>query len=390
MSASHRYALAGGHTLVSHGLETEAVLLIEDGLITSVGSETGHARVVDARGLYVLPGIVDLHGDAFERQLMPRPGVHFDMQLALAETDRQLVANGITTAYHGVTYSWEPGLRGREAMLQMMTALEGARPYLACDTKLHLRQETYNLDGELEVLAWLAEGKIALLAFNDHLPDILRKLAQPHEVMNILQRTGLSAQDLHALASRMAARKDEVSDSIRRLAGAAVSAKVAQASHDDPSPEVRQWYQDLGCYISEFPKTQPTAALARELGNPVVFGSPNVVRGGSHQKNAVAAAQMVSEGLCTVLTSDYYYPAMLPAAFRLAHEGLCSFAQAWALISSNPADAANLQDRGRLQAGLRADITLVKATPGRGAHAVTSLIQGRVVYGGLKSPVGLP
>jgi alpha-D-ribose 1-methylphosphonate 5-triphosphate diphosphatase len=188
----------------------------------------------------------------------------------------------------------------------------------------------------------------------------------------------------------MAARKDEVSDSIRRLAGAAVSAKVAQASHDDHSPEVRQWYQDLGCYISEFPKTQPTAALARELGNPVVFGSPNVVRGGSHQKNAVAAAQMVSEGLCTVLTSDYYYPAMLPAAFRLAHEGLCSFAQAWALISSNPADAANLQDRGRLQAGLRADITLVKATPGRGAHAVTSLIQGRVVYGGLKSPVGLP
>lgn len=389
MSASHRYALVGGHTLLPHGLETDAVVLVEDGVIAEIGSETGQARVVDARGLYVLPGIVDLHGDAFERQLMPRPGVHFDMQLALAETDRQLVANGITTAYHGVTYSWEPGLRGREAMQQMLKALEDAQPFLACDTKLHLRQETYNLEGEQEVLAWLAEGKVALLAFNDHLPDILRKLAQPHELMNILQRTGLSAQDLYTLAHQVAARQDEVKDSIRRLAGAAVSANVAQASHDDPSPDVRQWYQALGCGISEFPKTQATAKLARELGNPVVFGAPNVVRGGSHQKNAVAAAHMVSEGLCTVLTSDYYYPAMLPAAFRLADEGQCSFAHAWALISSNPADAAKLKDRGRLQAGLRADITVVKATSGRTARAVTCLVQGRVAYAGFESPVGL-
>jgi len=386
MSASHRYALVGGHTLLPHGLETQAVVIVEDGVIADIGSDTGGARAVDAKGLYVLPGIVDLHGDAFERQLMPRPGVHFDIQLALIETDRQLVANGITTAFHGVTYSWEPGLRGRDAMLQMLTALDDAKPYLACDTKLHLRQETYNLDGEAEVLSWLAEGRVALLAFNNHLPDILRKLEQPHEVMNILQRTGLPAQELHALATRVAARKDEVNDSIRRLAGAAVLANVAQASHDDPSPDVRQWYQDLGCGISEFPKTKPTAALARELGNHVVFGSPNVVRGGSHQKNAVAAAHMVSEELCTVLTSDYYYPAMLPAAFRLANEGLCSFAQAWAMISSNPADAANLKDRGRLQAGLRADITVVKATAGRTAHAVTSIIQGRVAHAGFESP----
>ena len=69
----------------------------------------------DAGGYLVLPGIVDLHGDAFERQLMPRPGVHFAPVSALLETDRQLLANGSTTAYHGVTLSWEPGLRGIEA-----------------------------------------------------------------------------------------------------------------------------------------------------------------------------------------------------------------------------------------------------------------------------------
>jgi alpha-D-ribose 1-methylphosphonate 5-triphosphate diphosphatase len=380
------YALVGGQTLLPHGLEPDAVVLVEDGLIAQVGSETSGAPVVDATGLYVLPGIIDLHGDAFERQLMPRPGVHFDIQLALAETDRQLLANGICTAYHGVTYSWEPGLRGREAMRQMLSALDAAKPHLVCDTKLHLRQESYNLDGEADILEWLAQGKLALLAYNDHLPEILRKLDQARDVTTIMQRTGLSAPELHQLAQRIAARHDEVQASTRRLAAAAVKASVAQASHDDPSPEVRQWYQDLGCGISEFPKTKPTAALARTLGNHVVFGSPNVVRGGSHQANAVAAAHMVSEELCTVLTSDYYYPAMLPAAFRLADEGLCSFAQAWAMISSNPADAAKLKDRGRLQAGLRADITIVKATPGRSAHTVTSIVEGRIAYSAKGAP----
>ncbi len=69
----------------------------------------------DATGLLVLPGIVDIHGDAFERQLQPRPGVDFPADIALADTESQLLANGITTAFHGVTLSWEPGLRSLTA-----------------------------------------------------------------------------------------------------------------------------------------------------------------------------------------------------------------------------------------------------------------------------------
>jgi alpha-D-ribose 1-methylphosphonate 5-triphosphate diphosphatase len=384
-----RYAVVGGKVLLPQGLETDAVVVVEDGIIVDVASEAGAARVVDAAGLYVLPGIVDLHGDAFERQIMPRPGVHFDLQLALADTDRQLVANGITTAFHGVTYSWEPGLRSRDTILRLIAAIDEARPHLACDTKLHLRQETYNIDGEAEALAWLAEGKIDLLAFNDHTPDMLKKQSDPRELMTYLQRTRLSTEEFCALLAKVAARAGEVEASIRRLADAAVAAHVPQCSHDDPSPETRRWYQDIGCEISEFPKTRDTAMLARELGNHVVFGAPNVVRGGSHQKNSVAAADMVADGLCTVLTSDYYYPSMLPAPFQLERDGVCGFAEAWALISSNPAAAAGLQDRGRLAAGLRADLLLVEAAAGRPPCAVASVVAGKSVHVGKDAPLSL-
>ncbi len=382
MHGMARYAVVGGKTLLPHGFEEDAVVLIEDGIIAGITGETGAAQTIHADGLYVLPGIVDLHGDAFERQIMPRPGVHFDLQLALADTDRQLVANGITTAFHGVTYSWEPGLRGRDTILRLMTALDEAGPYLACDTKLHLRYETFNLDGEADALSWLAAGKVALLAFNDHTPDMLRKQSDPQELMTYLQRTRLSADEFGALLASVMTRQGDVEASIRRLAAAAVAAGVPQASHDDPGPEIRQWYQDIRCEISEFPMTRETAALAQQLGNHVVFGAPNIVRGGSHKAGSIAAANMTAAGLCTVLASDYYYPSMLPAAFRLAGDGVCSLADAWALMSANPAHAAGLKDRGCLATGLRADIVLVEATTGRPPRAVASIVGGRSVYAG--------
>ena len=102
--------IEGGRVLVGDRFE-ETTVYADDGVIDAVGGGSSAAGTIDARGLMVLPGVVDIHGDAFERQLMPRPGVHFAMDIALFDTDRQVIANGITTVFHGVTWSWEPGLR---------------------------------------------------------------------------------------------------------------------------------------------------------------------------------------------------------------------------------------------------------------------------------------
>ena len=99
------------HVIVSHrvlmpdGQLADASVTIAGGIVAAVDGTGNTGRFWDARAMLVLPGIVDLHGDAFERQIMPRPGVRFPLDLALHETDRQLVANGITTAtivsFHG-------------------------------------------------------------------------------------------------------------------------------------------------------------------------------------------------------------------------------------------------------------------------------------------------
>jgi alpha-D-ribose 1-methylphosphonate 5-triphosphate diphosphatase len=88
------------------------------------------------------------------------------------------------------------------------------------------------------------------------------------------------------------------------------------------------------------------------------MGAPNVLRGGSHN-NALSAAEAVLADECTVLTSDYYYPAPLAAPFLLARRHGLDLARAWALVSANPAEVAGLADRGRLAPGLRGDVLLV-------------------------------
>ena len=348
--------ISGGQVLSPEGGFERRDLAVADGRIAAAGS--GGGEVLDASGLLVLPGIVDIHGDAFERQIMPRPGVHFPLDVALLDTDRQMAANGITTAYHAVTWSWEPGLRGRGTLVALMNALEALEGRLVVDTRLHLRIETYNLGAVDELCEWMGAGKVDLLAFNDHFEEIYEQCRDGEKIGKYAERAGLAHDAFLDLLEEVRKGAPEVPAAMRRVAAAAEAAGVVRLAHDEETLEDRSLYRSLGALISEFPEIVPVAREAAAAGEDVVFGAPNVLRGGSHA-GCPGAADMVREGFCTVLASDYYYPALLLAPFRLAEQGILKLEEAWPLVSANPARAAGLADRGALVEGARADILLV-------------------------------
>ncbi|WP_458757590.1 alpha-D-ribose 1-methylphosphonate 5-triphosphate diphosphatase [Afipia sp. TerB] len=348
--------------------------------VDRIGSHQGsHPVRLDADGLLVLPGIVDLHGDAFERQMMPRPGVDFPIDIALIDSDRQAIANGITTVFHATTWSWEPGLRSGANARLLLETIERLRPRLAADTRFHLRHETYNLDAEKEIISWLSDGRIDLLAFNDHMDSTISNLAKPEKRSRMVDRTGLSNEAFDKLVEEVVARAAEVPASIARLTASARDAGVRMLSHDDESPNMRASFRAQGVTISEFPINEETARAAASAGDFIVFGAPNVVRGGSHT-GWTKASDMIAKGLCSVLASDYYYPAQLLGAFRLAADHVLPLGQAWQLISSAPARAAGLIDRGTLAEGKRADIVLIDKHATARPHIVAVVSAGRLVY----------
>ena len=371
--------IEGGRTLLDNAF-LETSLQLAGGKIVAVGSDGARgSRAIDARKLLVLPGIVDLHGDAFERQIMPRPGVDFPIDIALADSDRQAVGNGITTVFHATTWSWEPGLRGAENARHLLEAIETLRPRLAADTRFHLRHETYNLDAEEEISQWLNDGRIDLFAFNDHMDSTVASLAKPQKRNRMVERTGLSSAAFDDLVERVVCRGHDVPASIARLASIARNAGVRMLSHDDDSPEMRKAFRAQGVGIAEFPVNEETAREAAGGGDAIVFGAPNVVRGGSHT-GWTRAADMITKGLCSILASDYYYPAPLLAAFRLAADGVLPLAEAWDLISAAPARAAGLSDRGVLAEGRRADIILVDDQVPLRPRIVAVIAGGRLVH----------
>jgi alpha-D-ribose 1-methylphosphonate 5-triphosphate diphosphatase len=371
--------IEGGRVLLG-GEIRETSLQIAGGKISAVDSDHGRGSFgIDASDLRVLPGIVDLHGDAFERQMMPRPGVDFPVDVALVDSDRQAVGNGITTVYHATTWSWEPGLRSADNARRLLEAIESLRPQLAADTRFHLRHETFNLDAEAAIAEWLSDGRIDLFAFNDHMDSTVASLDKPQKRARMVERCGVSSEEFDRLVARVVARDSEVPQSIARLAGAARSANVRMLSHDDASPAVRKAFRAQGVGIAEFPVNEETAREAAEAGDYIVFGAPNVVRGGSHT-GWTRASDMIAKGLCSVLASDYYYPAQLLAAFRLAVDGVLPLAEAWELISAAPARAAGLADRGILAAGYRADIILVDDEVPMRPRIVAVIAAGRLVH----------
>jgi alpha-D-ribose 1-methylphosphonate 5-triphosphate diphosphatase len=166
--------------------------------------------------------------------------VHFAPLPALLETDRQLLANGITTAYHGVTLSWEPGLRGIEAARELLAALSAARPRLGADARLHLRFECFNLDAVEEVARWIEVGRIDLLAFNEHTNDVARDIKRG-KLGTYLGRTRLDQASFIGLFEQVCARLEAVPAAVARLAEAARKAQIPMASHDDNSPALRRY-----------------------------------------------------------------------------------------------------------------------------------------------------
>ena len=122
-----------------------------------------------------------------------------------------------------------------------------------------------------------------------------------------------------------------------------------------------------------------TAQLEREHGDWIIFGAPNAACGGSHL-GSPGAGDMIGRGLCDILASDYFYPAMLTAIARLLSDGRGTLPSLWKLVSTNPARASRLTDRGEIAPGQRADLTLIDWPEGGTPAPRLTLIAGRTAY----------
>lgn len=337
-------------------------LIIEDGRIAVMNPESVSSQCQEhnVNGAYLIPGLIDLHGDAIEKMIEPRPGVLFPLEYSLRAMDRQLMSTGITTVYHALSFAGEElGVRNIELACEILRKIQNLKEVLSLDTRVHCRYEVTRFES-LPLLQKLIEaGCVDQLSLMDHTPGQGQFKSDESYETYLVKAYKNSPQDAKRMIAEKKSRRDEADHHMRELAEVCQTSKVILASHDDDSAERVDLMRSLGVRISEFPLDLDTAKKAREEGLYTVFGSPNVVRGKS-QSQGMRAQDAIEAGLADCLCSDYKHAAMLSAVFILFEKGILSLPEAVKLVSANPAKAINEPDLGSIETGKIANLVAVE------------------------------
>jgi alpha-D-ribose 1-methylphosphonate 5-triphosphate diphosphatase len=322
---------------------------------------------LDLEGDHLIPGIVDLHTDNLERQVQPRANARWPSRSAMLAHDAQCAAAGITTVLDALCLGdlgFDPG-RAQTAR-DGVTDLDAlaATGLLKAEHFLHLRCElpAADLKPALEPVA--DHPRVQMISLMDHSPGIgqYRDLDRYRALRR--RQYGASAEETERLIAALLEQRARYRDPQRRwLLDRFAHCDLPLASHDDDDvTEVARNAAD-GIGISEFPVVMEAARAARDLALEVIAGAPNIVRGGSHSGN-VAAADLVRAGTVDALASDYVPAALIEAAWRCTAEAGMTLPAAVAMVTDRPARMARLRDRGRIEAGLRADLVQLRPIEG--------------------------
>ncbi len=361
-----------GATILRDGEMQTRSIAIEQGRVSK-----GPFPEVDLSGYLVLPGIIDLHGDAFERHTAPRPSAPFPADLGLAGTDRDAAANGVTTAWLAQSWSWEGGRRSPDYAEQMLAAHAAYRARMKTDLRIQIRCETHTVDTADRLIAAIKRHRVGYVVFNNHIDGALTiSHSRPEQLAIWAREAGRSPRQHLAIVEDARKQARAVPRHLCRLAEAFDAMGVRYGSHDDPDAETRETFAMIGARICEFPTSHAAARLAKAVNDPVLMGAPNVVRGGSQAGN-IAATDLIEAGQCDALVSDYFYPALSRAAFMLADRGILDLPAAWAMISHVPAEIMGLPDRGSIDYGRRADLVVVNPAT---REIEATLVAGRITH----------
>lgn len=342
----------------------KATIKISDGKIAHIDAskdETASENMIDAQGKIVMPGIIDLHTDAMEHEIIPRPGADFPIEVAFLELERKMAGCGITTVYHSLHLGYKSAELNsrskykREDVFNKVYDL--ARQNTHINNKIHLRFELTGTYHYQQTIDLLNAGKIDLLSVMDHTPG--QGQYQRDWFIKERIKAGKSQQEAEEELSQRLNQEKIEGESLQFLIDTGLNHDVPIASHDDDTPEKVEQLFEMGVRICEFPINLPTSRRAKSLKMYTVGGGSNLLRGGSLSGN-LNVLDGIRENLIDAICSDYYPPSILHAIFKLFNDRVLPLHRAVNLATLNPAKAVGLEaEIGSIEVGKNADMLIV-------------------------------
>lgn len=352
---------------VLHGYD----LLIEEDRITKIAPKgeikfEEQLEVIDAAGGYVSPGFIDIHSDYIEHMAAPRPTSLMNFDVALRETEKQLISHGITTMFHslslfkGSDYEYKP-IREPENVRKFIDLIDQTHSMKhLVRHRFHARFEIDNVEEMENLKSYIKENKVHLVSFMDHTPGQGQYRHLEVYRNTVKSYNNISDSSIDVLIHKHQTKEKLSIDDIKEITQLAHEQGIAVASHDDDSLEKLELISSFGTTISEFPITLEVARRAKELGMYTIAGAPNVLLGGSHSGN-LGAAEAIQYQCIDILCSDYYPAAMLHSIFELVEKYGMDLVDMIKLVTLNPAKAVKMEaEIGSITEGKKADLLIIE------------------------------
>ncbi len=347
-------------TLVLPGETRTGSIKIRDGQIADMAEGAGvPAGAVDCGGDFVSPGLIELHTDNLERHIQPRPAVDWPHAAAIIAHDAELAGTGITTVYDAMRVGSVKAKEARYGKYARSLASEllelRAKDALKISHFLHLRAEVCSETLVEELNEFGDDDRVGLVSLMDHTPGQRQFRDISKLEAYVKGKHGFDDDAFLQHIANLKTMRDTYGDLHEvEAVKAAQRFGAVLASHDDTTADQVAVSAGHGIRLAEFPTTVEAARACHDHGIQVMMGAPNLIRGGSHSGN-VAAQELAELDLLDIVSSDYVPAALLLAAVRLG-ELWGDMARGMATVTSAPARAVGLADRGRLEIGKRADL----------------------------------
>lgn len=343
---------------------------INDGNINYIGESIdnrGDMGRIDGQGMWLLPGIIDIHNDAIEKEIEPRPDAFLPLEIAMFSLENRLLTHGVTAIYHSLSFI--DGVSGVRRHGKIISNVEGINRLKKSGLIRHFIHARYEITEKnfCQVLIELMEkGNIQLLSFMDHTPGQgqykkIEVFEEYTEKSNNIDREEVKK----IVKDRIEKSKDkQILEFMNLVAEKAKQLNIPIASHDDDSPDKVMFMKNKGVTISEFPINIESAQAATKEGQHVVIGAPNIIRGFSNSGN-MRAIDAVQGGSANILCSDYVPSSILHAIYILHYKYGIKINEAVNMASLNAAKAVGVdEDLGSIELGKQADLILVREMGG--------------------------
>lgn len=336
---------------------------VVDGVIVDIASGLSVSGE-DMEGDYLTPGLVELHTDHLEGHYAPRPKVRWNPIAAVQAHDAQIAASGITTVFDALRIGFDDEAQtGIDDMRKLSSAIAEGREAgrLRADHFLHLRCEVSAPDCLSAFERFGVHPLVKLVSLMDHAPGQRQFTDIETYKSYYMSKLRVTEEEfIRYCEKRMGQSQQHSAPTRKAIAGACLERGIVLASHDDATVDHVAEASTQGIRVAEFPTTHLAAEASKEAGMSVLMGAPNVVRGGSHSGN-VSARELAEAGHLDIISSDYIPASMMQSAFFMADVmEQITLPQAIRLVSSNPAKAVGLEDRGEIALGKRGDLVRVQ------------------------------